>query len=220
MDFHFQQRQTKSRLPSFGITVLAHLALLALVMQARQHYASPSHPVDAFPVPLPKISEPEPEVRKTNQLPPPASDPFIAPPEIEIAIPTEPPPTIFRGTNIRPPEVVFESGPGGGVVGTPPRVTPHTPVHINASVDAKACEKPAYPPSAQRLGEEGVVSLSMLIGADGQVLQSKVDQSSGSRELDNAAIRGLRLCKFKPGTLDGVAEKGWTHLQYAWTLNE
>jgi protein TonB len=50
-------------------------------------------------------------------------------------------------------------------------------------------------------------------------LDSKVEKSSGSRALDKAAIQGLSLCKFKPGSLDGVPEKSWAKLQYVWTLN-
>ena len=83
----------------------------------------------------------------------------------------------------------------------------------------EACEKPAYPISSLRLAEEGIVNLAMLIGPDGRVLESRVEKSSGSRALDRAAIEGLSLCKFKPGTVDGIAEKSWAKLQYAWTIN-
>ncbi|UUZ51198.1 energy transducer TonB [Massilia sp. B-10] len=37
----------------------------------------------------------------------------------------------------------------------------------------------------------------MLIGTNGQVTESRIQKSSGFRELDRAAIAALSMCKFK-----------------------
>jgi len=47
-----------------------------------------------------------------------------------------------------------------------------------------------------------------------------VEKSSGFRELDRAAQVGLGLCRFKPGTVDGVPQQSWTKMQYVWSLDE
>ena len=92
------------------------------------------------------------------------------------------------------------------------------PVRVPAVVDTKACEKPEYPSKSLRNEEQGTVMLSFLIGLDGRVVDSKIEKSSGSRDLDRAAIAGLSLCKFKPGTVDGKPEQSWTKMQYVWKL--
>jgi protein TonB len=55
--------------------------------------------------------------------------------------------------------------------------------------------------------------------ADGRVSSSRIEQSSGSRDLDRAAINVLTLCRFKPATNNGVAEAGWARLAFVWKLD-
>ena len=57
------------------------------------------------------------------------------------------------------------------------------------------------------------------MGTDGRVSSARIDQSSGSRDLDRAAIHALSLCKFKPATNNGVAEAGWAKLAFVWKLD-
>jgi len=53
---------------------------------------------------------------------------------------------------------------------------------------------------------------------DGRVLDSKVERTSGSRRLDDAARVGLSLCRFKPATLNGRPERTWGRIDYVWKL--
>ena len=53
---------------------------------------------------------------------------------------------------------------------------------------------------------------------DGRVQDSRIQSSSGSRELDRAAVNALSLCKFQPAMNGGTAEAGWAQLAYVWTL--
>ncbi|MFC0351440.1 energy transducer TonB [Undibacterium danionis] len=144
--------------------------------------------------------------------------PVIQPPIIEIAKNDTPTITVKQDDKLEhrdfEPTKVTTGGSAKAEV-----ATARAPVHIAAQVDSTACEKPEYPASSIRNAEEGTVNLAMLIGLDGRVLESKVEKSSGSRALDKAAIQGLSLCKFKPGSIDGVPEKSWAKLQYVWTLN-
>ena len=84
--------------------------------------------------------------------------------------------------------------------------------------DANGCAKPDYPMRAARNGESGTVTLALLVGADGRVQDSRIQSSSGSRDLDRAAVNALSLCRFQPAMNGGAAEAGWAQLAYVWTL--
>ncbi|HAT31463.1 MAG TPA: energy transducer TonB [Janthinobacterium sp.] len=89
---------------------------------------------------------------------------------------------------------------------------------VPASLDAKNC-KADYPKASLMNEEQGTVTMMFLIAADGSVVESKVEKSSGFKNLDKAAIKGLGACKFKPGNKDGKAEQSWTKVDYIWKLD-
>jgi protein TonB len=89
---------------------------------------------------------------------------------------------------------------------------------VPASFDAKTC-KAEYPKASLMNEEQGTVSMSFLVTAGGDVKESKVDKSSGFKNLDKAAIKALSACKFKPGTKDGAPAETWTKVDYAWKLD-
>ena len=88
-----------------------------------------------------------------------------------------------------------------------------------ATIDAKTCEKPEYPRASLVNEETGAVTLAFLIGADGKVNDSKVEKSSGHKNLDKAALAGMGKCKFKPGMKDGKPEQAWAKVEYVWKLD-
>lgn len=57
---------------------------------------------------------------------------------------------------------------------------------------------PAYPPSARRQGREGTTYLKIKISPEGKVLEVLVDQSSGHRDLDEAAMEAVKTWCFEP----------------------
>ena len=83
--------------------------------------------------------------------------------------------------------------------------------------DARNC-KADYPKSALLNEEQGTVTASFLVSADGRVEDSKLEKSSGSRTLDKAAIKAISECKFKPGTKDGAPSQAWAKVDYVWSL--
>jgi len=85
-------------------------------------------------------------------------------------------------------------------------------------IDLKSCAKPVWPTEALRNEEEGRVTLEFLIGLDGQVLESKVLESSGHKMLDLAAQDGLAKCQFTPPSSVGRTEPTRTRMQYVWKL--
>ena len=89
---------------------------------------------------------------------------------------------------------------------------------VPASFDPSKC-KAEYPKASLMNEEQGTVSMSFLVNADGSVAESKLEKTSGFKNLDKAAIKAISACKFKPGTKDGAAAQTWSKVDYAWKLD-
>lgn len=57
---------------------------------------------------------------------------------------------------------------------------------------------PAYPASARRQGREGTTYLKIKISPQGKVQEVLIDQSSGHRDLDEAAVEAVKIWRFEP----------------------
>jgi protein TonB len=150
----------------------------------------------------PPVDKPPPPPPPKLAAPPP---PFIPPPEVRIETPQQLQNTITAVSTTRP-----------AVEAPMPRATGAS--RTAAVVEASSCAKPDYPPASLRAHETGIVVLSFLIGTDGLVHDSKVERSSGFRRLDEAARKGLGLCKFRPATVDGHPEQAWARIEYEWKI--
>jgi protein TonB len=89
---------------------------------------------------------------------------------------------------------------------------------VPASFDASKC-KAEYPKASLMNEEQGTVSMSFLVNPDGTVADSKLEKTSGFKNLDKAAMKSISGCKFKPGTKDGAPAQTWTKVDYAWKLD-
>ena len=88
---------------------------------------------------------------------------------------------------------------------------------VPASFDSKNC-KAEYPKTSLMNEEQGAVTMAFLVSADGKVMDSKIEKSSGFKNLDKAAVKAISACKFKPGTKDGAVAQTWTKVDYVWSL--
>jgi protein TonB len=82
----------------------------------------------------------------------------------------------------------------------------------------KLAPAPTYPRRAQQQRLTGTVLLQVLVGIDGRPLEVKVAQSSGHRELDEAArAQVLKRWSFQPATKDGLAVRaiGMVPIEFA-----
>jgi protein TonB len=87
---------------------------------------------------------------------------------------------------------------------------------VPATLDTKApCEKPVYPRASLMNEETGVVTVGLLVAADGSATDSKIEKSSGFKNLDKAAKTALAACKFKPAA---NKEPTWMKIDYSWKL--
>lgn len=103
---------------------------------------------------------------------------------------------------------------------TPEPATPEAVKKTPATVRFTTCAKPVWPKEALRKEQTGTVTLSFLIDADGNVSDSKLVKSSGYELLDNAALEGIRKCRFNPALVDGKPVAVWQQMQYVWTLEK
>ena len=88
-----------------------------------------------------------------------------------------------------------------------------------APVFESKSSNPQYQKSSLVNEEQGTVTASFLISAEGKVLDSKLEKSSGFKNLDSAAMKSIGACKFTPGTKDGKAQQSWTKVAYVWALS-
>lgn len=147
-------------------------------------------PVEEAPPPKPEFEPPPP--------------PYVPPPDIVIAAPVAPTTAITQTTTVKAPPA--------------PKPAARFPPRIDLKGSPRACKEPEYPSASERLGESGTSAISLLIGADGKVQQTKVDATSGHKRLDDAAVRAFSRCKFIVGTNNGVAEASWFSIRYKWVV--
>lgn len=90
---------------------------------------------------------------------------------------------------------------------------PDMPATINPAL---ACKKPQFPNGTSDADAHGPVTVALLINPQGKVLDSKIEQSSGSEQLDRAALEALSLCGFNPAKAGGEPIEGWARIKYTW----
>jgi protein TonB len=198
------------RIGGIAFVALLHVAIIyALVnglgAQMVQVLRQPLEAKIIEPARLPPPEAPPPPPPRLV-TPPPV---FIPPPLIRIAQPPPLVPVIAAVTRVKPT--------------TPPQApAPSPPAQQTAAgLDPnQSCTPPQYPEEAEDLEQTGVSVLQFLIGTDGHVLNSRIASSSGYGSLDNAALRALEQCKFKPAIgADGNPQESWTSIRYVWQLN-
>lgn len=195
-----------NRAIGFAVVVVLHILLIWGLMNglARQAMELLPAPIETKIIEDIKPPAEEPPPPKPEFEPPPP--PYIPPPDIVIAAPVAPTTAITQTTNVKAPPA------------PPPRKAARIPPKIDLKGSPRACKEPEYPSASERLGESGTSAISLLVGADGKVTQSKVDASSGHKRLDEAAIKAFSRCKFIVGTNDGVAEASWFSIRYKWVV--
>lgn len=70
-------------------------------------------------------------------------------------------------------------------------------------------EEPTYPRSARKRGQEGIVWISALVDAAGEVEDAVVQQSSGHDRLDKEALKSAKKCKYLPAQEKGQPAPAW-----------
>lgn len=152
------------------------------------------------PEPQPTPPKPIPVVKKT--VTPPPVIPVInkMPSEQAITTPPVPPqPPVPPKPAVTPPT---EPAPSAPAAPLPP---PSQPKTVSTGVEYLHAPEPEYPPLARRMGEEGRVTLRVLVNENGRPTRVDVQKTSGSPRLDEAARQAVLRAMFKPHIEDGKA---------------
>ena len=193
------------KLAGIAFVVLLHVAIIYALLSGLG-----SEVVQVLRAPLQAqiLQEVKPPPEAPPPPPPPVINPplpYIPPPLIQMAPPPTPP-VIAQVTTVKPPVPVPVARPA---------VTKAAGLDPN-----QGCAAPQYPEDAEDMEQTGTSVVQFLIGTNGSVEQSRVANSSGHSELDQAALQALGQCKFKPAIgADGQPQEAWTSIRYIWTLN-
>ncbi len=175
------------------------------------------------------IEPPKPEI-----TPPPPPAPPVPPPPLpaspkQITLPPAPQPIAINDPMPAPHAPVVVPAPPAPLppINSPVAATPAPPAPVPAppapdkltepelAAEHQANEELFRPPSASaRLGEFGTVVLLVTVGTDGRAKAATVSKSSGYSRLDNAAVRGALLARFKPATRGGIA----IERRFSWSI--
>ncbi len=187
-------------------TVAVRFVELAPVVQT---VAAPPAPTPPAPKPEAKPEKPKPKVEPKPKpvvqpkKPEPTPDPL---PVSESAISAPPAPPVEAPS----PAVASKAPPSGSPDATDRPASPAAPPadqpRLIGQIDyAGQPPNPVYPRVSQRMREEGVVIVRVLINPRGRVDRATVQKSSGYSRLDESAVDAAKQALFKPYTENGVA---------------
>lgn len=203
----YLDQKTRSPL-SMGAAIAINGAVVGALLLANPEVVE-RLPKTFIAVPIPAEKPPEP----VSEPPKPRVETKQPPRPVVVAMktPLDPSESDFvTPTTVLPPLGTIGTGSGdSGVVET---VTPpHTPVFIGARVHPRyaGALQPPYPPGKQRLGEEGVVVVRVLIGPDGRVKQIERVEAADDAFYKATAEQALKKWRFMPATRDGAPVESW-----------
>lgn len=214
MDFTQDGKNPSNNVVGISVVVVLHVFIVYALLTGLAHKVVEviQQPVETKiieeikPPPPPPPDKPLPPPPKSVAPPP----PYVPPPEVQVQAPQDN--VIAAVTNVKPPTNDLPTS-----VAQPSTSGVAGPAHTSAKI-AGNCEKPEYPRTSLRNEEEGVVTVKLTVGADGNVLDSAVEKSSGFKDLDRATLKAWSLCHFTPAMADGKAVQSSTKMQYVWKL--
>ncbi|MBY0271517.1 MAG: energy transducer TonB [Burkholderiales bacterium] len=185
----WQRRMAEAPVPVLDVVLVAETPQAVLAEPAPAKPATPQRPAESAS-----------KSKQPDVLPRPVSP---APATIETApaaaVPAE------------APRVAAESR-----TASPPAETPATPPLFNAAYLRNPA--PVYPVVARRSGEQGTVMLKVLVSPEGAPLRVELDQSSGSKPLDGAALEAVKAWRFVPARRGTQNVEGWVRVPVVFKL--
>jgi protein TonB len=206
---------------SVAASVALHAAALALA--PRYVHEPPLEPPQVLSVVLvdapsapPEAAPPEPPPPVRRLAPPrPAPRAVPMPPRREAPAPVATPAPVASAAPAppesaskaeRPAAAQAPAGPPAEAVAVAPR-EPVSPPDFRAAYLRNP--PPGYPAAARRNGEEGTVTLRVLVSVAGEPREVALERSSGSDVLDAAALATVKTWRFVPARRGGEAQEAW-----------
>jgi protein TonB len=172
---------------------------------ALQEPPKPEPRAEAPPAPQ-EPPKPEPRRERARARPTPAPQPAPRREPEPVAAPAATAPMPQESESPAPREDARASTPSPA----PPAVAAREPV---SAPDFRAAylnnPPPPYPRAARRNGEEGTVTLRVLVNQDGLPTQVELERSSGSSLLDTAAREAVKNWRFAPARRAGAPIAAW-----------
>jgi protein TonB len=209
----------------FLTVLLLHMVLIAYLRQTSEP-ETPAEPLVmevaliAAPAPA-KPAPPAPAAAKPTPRPVPAK-PIKAP-----ALPKKTP--VFRQPVLKPaptpePAATAETAAPAAPVAAPARPTAAPPkaeafTEANYRANYKSNPKPEYPRLAKSRGWQGKVLLRVQVTADGRSASVQVQQSSGHKQLDEAAVKAVENWTFLPAKRGDMAVASTVTVPIQFKLN-
>jgi len=198
---HLHEPPSAARIAALsGMFALHVVALMLLLMPMAAPVPTPAHEViEVEPIVIRKQPELVPVV------PPPIERPQRATetrrPQTRVEVPPVDIPVVVASGEAAPPDVPAPTA--DATLDVPAASTGPIPA---VRLEYASAPAPAYPREAARRRLEGTVMLQVLVDVDGRPVEVLVQQSSGHRQLDEAARRQvLERWRFRPAMRDGVA---------------
>lgn len=76
---------------------------------------------------------------------------------------------------------------------------------------------PGYPDQARREGKTGTTIIAVHVNELGKPFDVRTEKSSGSDELDNAAVFAVKQWRYVPAEYDGEPVDGWTAVGFGFS---
>ena len=157
--------------------------------------------------PQAEVKKPPPHDPVRGDAPPSASEP---PPSDTIALAPQAP---------VPPEAKPLPPPSPA---SPPVAPPAKPALTPPAFSASYLRNPAprYPTAARRNGEQGTVTLRVLVTREGAPARVTIEQTSGSRHLDTAALEAVKSWRFVPARQGTEPVDAWVLVPIVFRLED
>ncbi len=202
------------------IVIALHVGLFYALRSGLVHQVAQTMPreivatfvtLDPPPQPKPQPAPPKtvPVVKKPVTQPKPR--PVISDKPAPKAITEDVPPPAPQQESKEPPSDVAPTAP-------PAPAAPATPKTISG-VSYINPPRPVYPALDARMGNEGTVTLRVLINEKGKAERVEIQKSSGSTRMDDAARDAVMRALFKPYVEDGRATPAFAIVPINFTLN-
>ncbi|WP_296529477.1 energy transducer TonB [Rhodoferax sp.] len=160
---------------------------------------------------------------------PPSAAPTVKPPTPKKRAPSLPSPlpalAVIDSAPATRPRQVEAAAPTASVPVAAPVLQAAEAGPVQASLELPSSDaaylqnpKPVYPPLSKRLGEQGQVVYSVLIGADGLPVSARLVRSSGFERLDQASLNAVMRWRYTPGKRQGVPMAMSFNVPIGWVL--
>lgn len=199
-----------ARSGAMALTLALNLAIVLFALRPSTPY--PIHAPLSRAL-LAAILPPPPPVVKPPVVPTLRATPHVTAPSLHVAI-AHPAPIALPILSAITPVAPVQSAPSSSTNAVA------VPTDSSATIAYRTATPPRYPTQAMAAGIEGTVLLKVLVDPNGKPVEVMIEHSSGSRLLDEAALRHvLAAWRFHPATHDGHAITAWALVPVRFNLD-